>query len=80
MMIKKEVEVSKDLSEVGDLVVELIADLKAKKELSLVMAENMPLLLKAIEGFDQALVEAKDAKASAKYVGILAGQLAEVLM
>jgi hypothetical protein len=80
MMVKVEVEVSKDLSEVGTLLVGLIADLKAKKELSLVLAENLPALMTAIEGFDQALVEAKDAKATVKYVGVLAGQLAEVLM
>ena len=53
MTIKKELEVGKELSEVADAVAKLVADLKAKKELAVVVAESLPGLMAAIQGYDQ---------------------------
>ncbi len=44
--------VGKETKEVVDAVSELIADLKAKKDMSLIAMENLPGLLKAVEGVE----------------------------
>lgn len=57
--VKVEIEVGKESKDVVDLVADLIEDIKAKKDVSAIAAENLPGLMKAIEGFDQLDDEAK---------------------
>jgi hypothetical protein len=76
-LVKVEVEVPKELKEVSDFVVELVKDLKDKKAIELVLGENLPNLLKAIEGFDQLGEEVKSAHA-VKLGGLLAADLVNV--
>lgn len=66
-LIKVELEVPKESKEVIDAVVELIKDLKAKKDLTAILAENIAVLSMAIEGLDQIKEELKS-----KYVADLA--------
>lgn len=51
--VKVEIEVAKESKEVVDAVVELIADIRAGKDISLIAGENLPGLLKAVEGVDK---------------------------
>lgn len=60
--IKKELEVPKELNEVAILIVSLVEDIVAKKDLALVAAENLPLLMTAIQGFEAMQEELKDDK------------------
>lgn len=60
--IKKELEVPKELNEVATLIVSLVEDIVAKKDLALVAAENLPLLMTAIQGFEAMQEELKDDK------------------
>lgn len=53
------VKVGKETFEVFELVAELIKDIKAKKGVSEIVAENLPGLYKAVENFDQVDDEAK---------------------
>ena len=60
--IKKELEVPKELNEVATLIVSLVEDIVAKKDLAVVAAENLPLLMTAIQGFEAMQEELKDDK------------------
>lgn len=60
--IKKELEVPKELNEVATLIVSLVEDIVAKKDLALVAAESLPLLMTAIQGFEAMQEELKDDK------------------
>ncbi len=51
--MKVEIEIGKETMEVFELVAGLIEDIKAKKGVSEIAAENLPALYKAVEGFDQ---------------------------
>lgn len=77
-LIKFELESPKEIMEVVQAIVGIVADIKAKKELPVLAAENLPALLKAFEGADQIPAEIKDAHAvnAAMY---LASQLIAVL-
>lgn len=61
-LIKKEIELPKELSEVSTLVVELLKDIVAKKDVAAISAENLPLLMTAVNGFDAMKEELKDDK------------------
>lgn len=61
-LIKKEVELPKELSEVATLFVELLKDILDKKDISVISAENLPLLMNAVSGFDAMKEELKDDK------------------
>lgn len=47
------IKVGKETTDVLELVADLIKDIKAKKGVSEIAAENLPGLYKAVEGFDQ---------------------------
>lgn len=49
----REIEVPKEFDDVLLLVLELVRDLKDKKELAVVASENLPNLMNAIQGVDQ---------------------------
>lgn len=59
-VIKKEIEIGKELSEIVDLVAAIIVDIKAKKDIATIAAENLPALMVAVQGFDQLVPEAKE--------------------
>ena len=56
------IEVPKESKEVIDLVLNLVEDIRAKKDISVIVAENIPSLSSAIEGFDKLGEEVKSDK------------------
>jgi len=62
--VEQVVKLPKELSEVKKALVELVADIAAKKEISILIAENLPLLMAAIEGFDKMGEEIKTPEAA----------------
>lgn len=57
------VKVGKETSEIFHLVAELITDIKAKKGVAEIAAENLPNLYAAVENFDQVDDEIKSENA-----------------
>lgn len=77
-LVKREVEVPKELNDVGVLVVELLKDIKAKKPVSAIISENIANLYAAVEGFDQLGAEAK-AKEAFDFYALLAADIGKAL-
>jgi len=63
--VKVELEIGKESKEVADAIGDLVADIKAGKEVAVIIAENIPGILKAIEGFEKLDDEMKDASRNA---------------
>lgn len=61
-LVKKEVELPKELSEVAIFVVEILKDIMAKKDIAAISAENLPNLMAAVQGFENMAEELKDEK------------------
>lgn len=61
-VVKKEIEVPKELNEVAVFVVELLKDIMAKKDIAAISAENLPNLMAAVNGFEAMKEELKDEK------------------
>lgn len=61
-VIKKEVELPKEMSEVSTFVVELLKDIMEKKPIADISAENLPNLMAAVGGFEAMKEELKDDK------------------
>lgn len=78
-LVKKEVEVTKEANEVFVALVELIKDIKAKKDITTIMAENITVLFAAVEGFEQLDDEIKH-HAFYKTAGLGVAEIAEVLL
>lgn len=78
-LLKKELEVPRNVQEISDLLVGLVEDLKAKKPLSALLSENMPPLMVAIEGLDKLGEEAKSPQLY-NAIALLAADLARVLL
>lgn len=57
--VKVELEVGKETKEVADAIHGLVSDIKAGKDVSAIALENLPALMKAVEGFDKLDDEAK---------------------
>ena len=55
--------VPKESKEIVDFVVKLIKDLKAKKDLTMIATESLPLGLAAVQGYEQVEAEVKGADA-----------------
>lgn len=70
--------VGKDSKEIVDAVVEIIKDIKAKKDIAAIATENLPGLMSAVNGYENLGAEAKSnvRNETAAYAGL---QLAEVL-
>lgn len=80
-VVKQELDCAKEVADVMNLVVELVADLKAKKSLPDFVSENLTHLLAAIEGLDQVDDElAANRKAVLATVGYKTGELADALL
>lgn len=78
-LIKVELSVGKESKEVFEAVAELIKDFKAKKEWAAIAAENLPLLLKAVEGVS-GLPEEIKGKQLGSTIGYGAGLIADALL
>ncbi len=76
---KVEIEVGKESKEVVDAITLLVEDIREKKDISLIAAENLPSLMKAIEGVDKLDDEMKSEvrNATVAYAGL---QVAETLV
>lgn len=66
------IAVGKESKEVADALSELVADIKAGKDISVIAAENLPGVMKAVEGFDQLDDEQKapSRHATRAYIGM----------
>lgn len=74
-LAKKEVEYAKEVDDVLVLVVELVKDLKAGKDVAAVGMENLPLLLQAVSGLEQVGEELTHKQAVAMTVSLRVGDL-----
>lgn len=59
--VKKEVEVCKESSEVFEALEGLVKSIKEKKDVAVIVAENLPKVMSAVEGFDKLSDEVKNA-------------------
>lgn len=58
--VKKEVEVCKESMEVFEALEGLVKSIKEKKDVAVLVAENLPKIMVAVEGFDKLGDEVKD--------------------
>lgn len=78
---KRECEVAKEVDDVLKLVVELVADLKAGKDVAAITSENLSGLMLAIEGINQVGDEiSSNRKVVLSTVGARAGELADAIL
>lgn len=77
---KKEIEYAKELDDVMVLVVELVKDIKAKKDVAALAAENLPNLMNAIGGLDQIGDEFKNKPVLLSTIGYRTGELGGALI
>jgi hypothetical protein len=81
MIESKQVEYAKELDDALALVVELVKDLKAKKSVTEIAAENLPNLMSAFAGIEQVGAELAANKAVVfQTVGYRTGELAGALI
>lgn len=78
-MVKLEIEVPKEANEVADALVLLVEAIKAKKEIAVIVAEVLPKLMVAVDGFSELDDEAKSPEMK-MLLGILVGKLAKALL
>lgn len=78
ILVDQVVKLPKELSEVKFCLVELVADIAAKKDLALIVSENLPNLIKAVEGFDQMAEEIK-APEAANVAALLGAEVFQAL-
>ena len=78
-LVKKEVEVTKEASEVFEAMAAIIKDIKAKKPVTEIAVGNFKKLSDAVEGFEQLDDEVKH-KAFYKTAGLGMGDIAESLL
>jgi hypothetical protein len=77
-MIRKEIQVPRNVDEIRVLIVGLLEDIVQKKELQALIAENLQPLLAAIEGIDKLSEEAKS-KEVYNVAALLAADVIRVL-
>lgn len=76
---KREVEICKEADDLLALVIKLVKDLKAKKAIALIAAEDLPLAVTAMSGLEQIGEEAKNEEALFRTVGARVGELVQAL-
>ena len=79
VLIKKEIEVTKEASEVFFALAELLKDIMGKKSVAEIGAENLTNLFTAVHGFEQLDDEVKH-HAFYKTAGLGLGEIAEALL
>lgn len=78
---KKEVDIAKEVDDVGRLLVELVADIRAKKSVTEIAGENIQNLIDAINGIDQVDDEIKaNRKVVMATIGARTGELADAII
>ena len=80
MIQKKEVEYAKEVDDVLILVIELVKDIKAKKAIAEIAAENFPNLIAALSGLDSAPEELKNKAVALETIGYRLGDLANAFL
>ena len=81
MIVKKELDYAQEVGDVGVLLAELVADLRAKKSASAVMGENIQNLMNAIDKVDQVDDEMKaNRKAALATIGYHTGELTDAII
>jgi septation ring formation regulator EzrA len=81
MIEKREVEVAKEIDDVGILIVSLVTDIKAGKDPVSIGQENLDELMAAIKGIDQVDEEIADnLKIALSTIGARAGELAYAII
>lgn len=78
-LVKQEVLCPKELHDVKTAIVELVKDVKDKKDMGLIMGENLPLLMNAFQGYEKLTEEIKS-EFGPNAISLLAGELAIVLL
>jgi hypothetical protein len=78
-LVSREVKVPKNVDEVRMLIVGLVEDIKAKKELQALIAENLQPLLAAVEGIEK-MGEEVSSPEFYNSLALLGGDVARVLM
>jgi len=78
-LVTETVSVPKEAKEVKDLLVQLVADIKAKKTAVEIAGNSLPKLMAAIDGFEKLDEEAKSPQI-AVLVGLLGGQIGELFL
>lgn len=73
------VEVPKELNDCLVMLVELVKDIKDKKELAVIVSENLPNLIAAIDGA-QKIPEELKGPGVYKAAGLFAGEIVEALV
>jgi hypothetical protein len=81
MIETKQVQIAKEVDEVFVFLIELVRDLKAKKSITDIAAENLPALMQAMSGLDQIDDEvSKDKFVVGQTAGYRLGELTAVLL
>jgi hypothetical protein len=81
MIETKQVQIAKEVDEVFVFLIELDRDLKAKKSITDIAAENLPALMQAMSGLDQIDDEvSKDKFVVGQTAGYRLGELTAVLL
>lgn len=76
--VEQVVKLPKELSEVKKALVELVADIAAKKSVAEIVSENLPLLIQAVEGFEKMGEEIK-APEAANVAALLGAEVFQAL-
>lgn len=78
---KLEIDHAKEIGDVGDALAKLVEDIKAKKALAVLAAENLPEIFEAIEGIDELDDEVReDMVAACQTMGLYTGRITGVLL
>lgn len=77
--LERTIKRPKESAEIYDALVELVKDIKAKKDITALVSENLAGLMKAVEGFDQLGAEAK-AEGFYQSSGVFIGDMTDVLI
>jgi hypothetical protein len=79
MVEKKEIMIAKEVDDVMVFIIELLKDIKEKKDVSALVAENLTNLINAIGGIDQMSDELKD-EALFATIGYRLGEVAGIFL
>ena len=61
--VEVKLNLPKECEDVRKFLIELVEDIKAKKDVAVIAAENLPNLMAAVQGYDQLGAEAKTPEA-----------------
>lgn len=79
MLVKVELEVPKEMNDVKVFLIQLVQDIKEKKDIAVIISSSLPALISAVDGYEKLGEEAKLAEAYNMYA-LLVADLAKVLL